>query len=64
MITPTTTLSDLGHLLEREHLHLRAARNPFKETWTVGLRTESHDFTGSGGDLVSAINDALHKAAE
>ncbi len=62
MITPETTVAQLGLILAKVGTDFRAIRShsigPF---WLFRIRDKNVDTVGEGEDLITALNDALGK---
>lgn len=65
IVTPETTLRELGEILERRGLSMTAARRTLDEPWTVavcGPEEENGEGWDESADLAVAIDAALAKA--
>jgi len=61
MITPETTVAELGSILARLDVDVSAHYNGLHRVWRVLMESEAAPAIGTGPDLITALNDALGK---
>lgn len=61
MITPETTVTELGSILAPTGKQVRAYYDASASKWKVLLSSPWNAEKGTGPDLITALNDALGK---